>query len=115
MSPSPKNLEWISIDPISERYVIQADSGKGYLFFKDPSDKLQFLLWGENGCGETRELGHIFVGSNHSGSIWISINCIGEYDLTNGKYIVTPYEKGRQFPERKEEIYPLEYLLKHLS
>ena len=47
-----------------------------------------------------------------TGSIWIGRECIGEFELVNGDFVITPISNGRLDVDIKLRIHPLDYLLK---
>lgn len=47
-----------------------------------------------------------------AGSIWIGKDCIGEFELVNDEFVVTPIKSGRLDVDTKVRSHPLDYLLR---
>jgi hypothetical protein len=96
-------LELIAADPVIGQYDFKSKKGTVYtLIFKD--DRLFFFE-------KVEPIGYISPGSDHSGAIFLSGDCLGEYSLEKGKYTVLPYEEGQKQFDKKREVHPLDYLV----
>lgn len=61
-------------------------------------------------------LGHVTFGSNTSGAIWKSGECIGEYRMDeNFGYVITPIMDNRKAEQRTRGVDPVLYLLESLT
>jgi hypothetical protein len=49
--------------------------------------------------------------SGESGSVWIGRDCIGEFEIVESKFVVTPISGGRLQVDSRESVHPLDYLL----
>ncbi|MEK6945283.1 MAG: hypothetical protein AABW63_00640 [Nanoarchaeota archaeon] len=118
---SPK-VKFIAVDPVTQRSIIEHET-KQYTLEK--RDQFLYLINRETGR-EHESLGRILHGARHespnSGSIWRIIpkkptpEALGEFTLNpkDGTYQVTPYENGQRNDAKKENIHPLDYLLRNL-
>lgn len=109
---SPK-AELVKADPITSTYI-----------YRGPTGDLVTLILIANStlyCNDdsNRTIGRFVPGSKTSGSIWTPVKvkqCLGEYEFRGGSYYVTPYTPdGMKDSYRKEEIHPLDYLLRSLE
>ncbi len=105
-SESPK-AELLSVDPLNrvytyhEKETIQLVAGQ-FKFSLRKNDE---------------EIGTIIpsVPNNSSGAMLIKDTCIGEYELIQGVYRITPYKEGREKEVSRYGIHPLDYLLSKLE
>ncbi len=96
----------IAVDPITGNCAYQISDNHIVKIVRS-NHKLSLLE-------EEEEVGRIVKGSDWTGSIWVAGECLGAYEYSKNCYSVTPYENGRKKPEEKEEIHPLDYLLRFL-
>ena len=94
-------------DPLIGKYRVKADTGREYLLERD-GDQL-FLYNSDKGLGRIVQNDHL------GGSIWHGDECLGEYDLRSGEYIVTPYAGGLKHPDQRQQVHPLDYLVKKVA
>jgi hypothetical protein len=60
-------------------------------------------------------LGTVRPATPASGSVWNNGDCIGEYYLEHGEYVVTPMRDGFRQPDEKVKSHPILFLLRALK
>jgi hypothetical protein len=64
---------------------------------------------------DPKRIGVIRFGGPDSGALWISDECIAEYERHEKEFIVTPISNGRKQLDAVVKAHPVEFLLTRLT
>lgn len=92
-------------DPLRATYQIKFAQ---HVFFArvESGPRIEFSV-----TEQDQPLGHIRLGSSHSGAIWIGPECIAEFEQLESPMRVTPITDGRRNPDAVVAVDPVTYLL----
>ena len=93
-------------DLLLNKYTVTTTRGKKYSLVQEGQGLL--LREGEN------TLGRILKNDPLGGSIWrgeAGHECLGEYDLRSGEYVVIPYVDLAKRTDLQQLVHPLDYLI----
>lgn len=95
----------VRADPVGETYCYQ----EGERFLELIVERGDLTLLDNN-----RRVGKIMRYDPSNGGLWKGPTLLGKYEKKESGYVVTPFVQGLAVPEKKEDVHPLDYLLRFI-